>query len=163
VPVIWVFRGAQNQQAAMNGGYAYLTQSRASRRRRKRVLLSSASRIYLLRELIRVEGAVENCYQYEGGSRSSSQGQQDIFSSRKTHFRWRKSMKEPRVRRCVINKMMMKRANYGVSSGFKDLDSIYLRLSETEMIVLRRSSLDGKNLLALNIAEPRRCRNAEPE
>jgi len=72
------------------GGYAYLTQisGRIPTTAQAGYFIERLRELYLLRELIRVAtGAVENCYQYEGGLAEFIDRSNKIFSaSRKTAF-----------------------------------------------------------------------------
>src|SRR4051812_7795713 len=111
------------------GGYAYLTQisGRIPTTAQAGYFIERLRELHLLRELIRVAtGAVENCYQYEGGLEEFiDKVEQDIFSVTQDRISdGAKSMKEPtREAMAVITKMMMKKGELtGVSSGFKDLD-----------------------------------------
>lgn len=148
------------QQLESIGGFAYLMQisGRIPTTAQAQYFIDKVRELYLLRELIKVAtGAVENCYNYQGGLEEFiDQVEQDIF--RVTQDRvsdGAKSMKEPtRDAMAVITKMMMKKGELtGVSSGFRDLDTLTFGFQRAEMIVLAARPSMGKTSLALNIAE----------
>jgi replicative DNA helicase len=142
------------------GGYAFLTQisGRIPTTAQAGYFIEKIRELYLLRELIKVAtGAVENCYNYQGGLEEFiDKVEQDIFQVTQDRISdAAKSMKEPtRDAMAVINKMMMKKGELtGVASGFKDLDQLTFGFQKQEMIVLAARPSMGKTSLALNMAE----------
>lgn len=142
------------------GGYSYLTQisNRIPTTAQAVYFLEKVRELYLLRELIKVAtGAVEQCYNYQGGLEEFIDGiEQDLF--RVTQDRISdvaKEMKEPTKEAMnVINKLMMKKGELtGVTSGYRDLDSKTFGFQRQEMIVLAARPSMGKTSLALNMAE----------
>lgn len=142
------------------GGYAYLAQisSRIPTTAQAPYFLEKVRELHLLRELIRVgTSTVESCLNYQGGLHEFiDKLEQDFF--RVTQDRISdsaKPMKEPTHEAMnVINKMLMKRGELtGVSSGFKDLDTLTWGFQRQEMIVLAARPSMGKTSLALNVAE----------
>ncbi len=142
------------------GGYAYLAQisGRIPTTAQAQYFVEKVRELHLLRELIKAAtGAVENCMNFSGGLEEFiDKIEQDIF--RVTQDRISdsaQSMKEPTLEAMnVINKMMMKKGELtGVTSGFKDLDSLTWGFQKAEMIVLAARPSMGKTSLALNFAE----------
>jgi replicative DNA helicase len=142
------------------GGYAYLAQisGRIPTTAQAQYFIDKVRELHLLRELIKVAtGAVENCLNFSGGLEEFiDKVEQDIF--RVTQDRISdsaKPMKEPTHEAMnVITKMMMKKGELtGVTSGFKDLDSLTWGFQKQEMIVLAARPSIGKTSLALNFAE----------
>jgi len=142
------------------GGYAFLTQisGRIPTTAQAGYFIEKIRELYLLRELIKVAtGAVENCYNYQGGLEEFiDKVEQDIFQVTQDRISdAAKQMKEPtHAAMEVITKMMMKKGELtGVSSGFKDLDQLTFGFQKQEMIVLAARPSMGKTSLALNMAE----------
>ena len=142
------------------GGYAFLTQisGRIPTTAQAGYFIDKIRELYLLRELIKVAtGAVENCYNYQGGLEEFiDKVEQDIFQVTQDRISdAAKQMKEPtHAAMEVITKMMMKKGELtGVSSGFKDLDQLTFGFQKQEMIVLAARPSMGKTSLALNMAE----------
>ena len=142
------------------GGYAYLAQisGRIPTTAQAQYFVEKVRELHLLRELIKAAtGAVENCLNYSGGLEEFiDKIEQDIF--RVTQDRISdsaKPMKDPTHEAMnVITKMMMKKGELtGVTSGFKDLDSLTWGFQRQEMIVLAARPSIGKTSLALNFAE----------
>jgi replicative DNA helicase len=142
------------------GGYGYLAQisGRIPTTAQAQYFIDKVRELHLLRELIKVAtGAVENCLNFSGGLEEFiDKVEQDIF--RVTQDRISdsaKPMKEPTHEAMnVITKMMMKKGELtGVTSGFKDLDSLTWGFQKQEMIVLAARPSIGKTSLALNFAE----------
>jgi len=142
------------------GGYAYLTQisGRIPTTAQAAYFIEKVRELHLLRELIRAAtGAIENCYNYEGGLEEFvDQVEQEIFKVTQDRVSdAAKPMKEPTKEAfMVIDKMMHHKGELtGVSSGFKDLDNLTFGFQKAEMIVLAARPSIGKTSLALNIAE----------
>jgi replicative DNA helicase len=142
------------------GGYGYLAQisGRIPTTAQAQYFIDKVRELHLLRELIKVAtGAVENCLNFTGGLEEFiDKVEQDIF--RVTQDRISdsaKQMKDPTKEAMnVITKMMMKKGELtGVTSGFKDLDSLTWGFQKQEMIVLAARPSIGKTSLALNFAE----------
>ncbi|MBS0663259.1 MAG: replicative DNA helicase [Verrucomicrobia bacterium] len=142
------------------GGFAYLTQisGRIPTTAQAQYFIDRVRELYLLRELIKVAtGAVENCYNYQGGLEEFiDRVEQDIFKVTQDRVTdGAKPMKDPTHEAMnVITKMMMKKGELtGVPSGFRDLDALTFGFQKAEMIVLAARPSMGKTSLALNIAE----------
>ncbi len=142
------------------GGYAYLTRISGSipTTAQAGYFIEKVRELHLLRELIKVAtGAVEGCYNYEGGLEEFiDKIEQDIFKVTQDRISdAAKQMKGPTMEAmAVIQKMMMKKGELtGVSSGFKDLDQFTFGFQRQEMIVLAARPSMGKTSLALNFAE----------
>jgi replicative DNA helicase len=142
------------------GGYAYLMQisGRIPTTAQAAYFIEKVRELHLLRELIRAAtGAIENCYNYEGGLEEFvDKVEQDIFKVTQDRVSdGAKPMKEPTKEAfTVIDKMMHHKGELtGVTSGFKDLDALTYGFQKTEMIVLAARPSIGKTSLALNIAE----------
>ncbi len=142
------------------GGYAYLTRISGAipTTAQAGYFIEKVRELHLLRELIKVAtGAVENCYNYEGGLEEFiDKVEQDIFKVTQDRISdAAKQMKGPTQEAMqVITKMMMKKGELtGVSSGFKDLDQFTFGFQRQEMIVLAARPSMGKTSLALNFAE----------
>jgi replicative DNA helicase len=142
------------------GGVPYLMQvsARIPTTAQAVYFIEKVRELYLLRELIKVTtGTVEQCFSYQGGIEEFiDKVEQDIF--RVTQDRISDAaqpMKEPtHEAMTVINKLMMKKGELtGVTSGFKDLDSLTFGFQRQEMIVLAARPSVGKTSLALNVAE----------
>jgi replicative DNA helicase len=148
------------QQLESIGGFAYLTQisGRIPTTAQAQYFIDKVRELYLLRELIKVAtGAVENCYNYQGGLEEFiDKVEQDIFKVTQDRVSdGAKQMKEPTHEAMnVITKMMMKKGELtGVASGFRDLDALTFGFQKAEMIVLAARPSMGKTSLALNMAE----------
>jgi replicative DNA helicase len=142
------------------GGYAYLTQisGRIPTTAQAQYFIDRVRELHLLRQMIGVStGVVEQCYNYQGGLEEFiDRVEQDFFEITQGRVSdSAKSMKEPTTEAInVINKMLMKKGELtGVSSGFKDLDSLTFGFQKQEMIVLAARPSMGKTSLALNMAE----------
>jgi len=142
------------------GGYAFLTQisGRIPTTAQAGYFIEKLHELFLLRQLIRVAtGAVENCYNFDGGIREFvDKVEQDIFQVTQDRVSdGAKQMKEPTTAAMeIIHKMMMKKGELtGVASGFKDLDALTYGFQKAEMIVLAARPSMGKTSLALNMAE----------
>jgi replicative DNA helicase len=142
------------------GGYAYLGRlaERIPTTAQAQYFIDKVRELYLLRELTKVlTKQIESSLSYQGGLEEfMDKVEQDIF--RVTQDRVNDSaraMKETTKEAMnVINKMMMKKGELtGVSSGFKDLDSLTWGFQRQEMIVLAARPSMGKTSLALNCAE----------
>jgi replicative DNA helicase len=152
------------------GGYAYLSQisARIPTTAQAQYFIDKVRELYLLRELIKVAtNAVENCFNYQGElEQFIDKVEQDIFAVTQDRISdAAKPMKEPMHEAMnVITKMMMKKGELtGVTSGFKDLDSLTFGFQRQEMIVLAARPSMGKTSLALNFAEAAALpRKAEP-
>ena len=149
-----------SRQLEQVGGYAFLTQvsSRIPTTAQASYFIERVREQALLREIIRsATGAVEDCYAFSGGiDEFVDQIEQKLFSVTQNRVsESAKQMREPtREAMNVITKMMMKKGELtGVSSGFKDLDSLLWGFQRTEMIVLAARPSMGKTSLALNFAE----------
>ncbi len=148
------------QQLEEVGGYAYLTQisSRIPTTAQAGYFIEKIGELALLRQLIKAAGSVlEDCYEYSGGMQQFVDGvEQKLFEVTQDRLSdSAKSMKEPMQEAMkVITKMMMKKGELtGVSSGFKDLDTLTFGFQKQEMIVLAARPSMGKTSLALNMAE----------
>ncbi len=113
---------------------------------------------HLLRELIKTAtGAVEQAYSFTGGLEEFvDKVEQDLFKV--TQDRVSDSAKEiteaVKEANTVIAKLLMKKGELtGVTSGFKDLDSMTFGFQRQEMIVVAARPSMGKTSFALNIAE----------
>lgn len=142
------------------GGYAFLTQvsNRVPTTAQAGYFIEKVREQALLREIIHsATGAVEDCYGFTGGiDEFVDQIEQKLFAVTQNRVsESAKRMSEPtREAMNVINKMMMKKGELtGISSGFKDLDSLLWGFQRTEMIVLAARPSMGKTSLALNFAE----------
>jgi len=142
------------------GGLTYLLQvsARIPTTAQAAYFIEKVRELHLLRELIKVStGAVEQCYNYRGGLEEFiDKVEQDIFQITQDRVSdAARPMKEPtREAITVINKLMMKKGELtGVTSGFKDLDSLTWGFQRQEMIVLAARPSVGKTSLALNVAE----------
>jgi replicative DNA helicase len=142
------------------GGYAYLAQlgGRIPTTAQAQYFLQKVRELHILRELMRVATAtVENCLNYQGGlPEFIDKVEQDVFRITQDRISdSAKPMKDPTHEAMnVITKMMMKKGELtGVSSGFKDLDSLTWGFQRQEMIVIAARPSMGKTSLALNIAE----------
>ncbi|MDB6094384.1 MAG: dnaB [Verrucomicrobia bacterium] len=149
-----------SQQLDSIGGFAYLMQisGRIPTTAQAQYFIDKVRELYLLRELIKVAtAAVENCYNYQGGLEEFIDGvEQDIFKVTQDRVSdGAKPMKEPtHEAMAVITKMMMKKGELtGVTSGFRDLDTLTYGFQRAEMIVLAARPSMGKTSLALNMAE----------
>ena len=113
---------------------------------------------HLLRELIKTAtGAVEQAYGFTGGLEEFvDKVEQDLFKVTQDRVsdsaqELKESVKEANT---VIAKLLMKKGELtGVTSGFKDLDSMTFGFQRQEMIVIAARPSMGKTSLALNIAE----------
>jgi len=142
------------------GGPAYLSQLSLSipTTAQAQFFIGRVRELHLLRELIKTAtGAVEQCFNYEGGLESFiDKIEQEIFSVTQDRISDAAKpvggpMKEAVA---VLHKMMDKKGELtGVSSGFKDLDSLMYGFQRQEMIVLAARPSMGKTSLALNFAE----------
>jgi replicative DNA helicase len=148
------------RQLEQIGGYAFLTQvsNRVPTTAQAGYFIEKVREQALLREIIHsATGAVEECYGFTGGIEEFvDQIEQKLFAVTQNRVsESAKRMSEPtREAMNVINKMMMKKGELtGVSSGFKDLDSLLWGFQRTEMIVLAARPSMGKTSLALNFAE----------
>ena len=148
------------QQLDDIGGYAYLTQitNRIPTTAQAGYFIDKIGELALLRQLIRTAGSVlEECYEYTGGMQQFVDGvEQKLFEVTQDRISdSAKSMKTPMQDAMkVITKMMMKKGELtGVSSGFKDLDTLTFGFQKQEMIVLAARPSMGKTALALNMAE----------
>ena len=148
------------QQLDDIGGYAYLTQitNRIPTTAQAGYFIEKIGELALLRQLIRTAGSVlEECYEYTGGMQQFVDGvEQKLFEVTQDRISdSAKSMKTPMQDAMkVITKMMMKKGELtGVSSGFKDLDTLTFGFQKQEMIVLAARPSMGKTALALNMAE----------
>jgi replicative DNA helicase len=142
------------------GGYAFLTQvsSRIPTTAQAGYFIDKVREQHLLRELIKsATGAVEACHNFTGGiDEFVDQVEQNLFAVTQNRVsESAKPMAGPtREAMNVITKMMMKKGELtGVSSGFKDLDSLTFGFQRQEMIVLAARPSMGKTSLALNFAE----------
>ena len=125
------------------GGYAFLTQvsSRIPTTAQAGYFIDKVRELHLLRELIKsATGAVEECYAFNGGiDEFVDQIEQRIFNVTPNRVsESAKPMREPtREAMNVITKMMMKKGEMtGVTSGFKDLDTLTWGFQRQEMIIL---------------------------
>ena len=113
---------------------------------------------HLLRELIKTAtGAVEQAYSFTGGLEEFvDKVEQDLFKVTQDRVsdsaqELKESVKEANT---VIAKLLMKKGELtGVTSGFKDLDSMTFGFQRQEMIVIAARPSMGKTSFALNIAE----------
>ena len=113
---------------------------------------------HLLRELIKTAtGAVEQCYSFTGGLEEFvDKVEQELFAVTQDRVsdsaqEIKESIKEANT---VIAKLLMKKGELtGVTSGFKDLDSMTFGFQRQEMIVIAARPSMGKTSFALNIAE----------
>ena len=113
---------------------------------------------HLLRELIKTAtGAVEQAYGFTGGLEEFvDKVEQDLFKVTQDRVsdsaqEIKESIKEANT---VIAKLLMKKGELtGVTSGFKDLDSMTFGFQRQEMIVVAARPSMGKTSFALNIAE----------
>jgi replicative DNA helicase len=142
------------------GGFAFLTQvsSRIPTTAQAGYFIEKVREQHLLRELIRsATGAVEDCHNFSGGiDEFVDQIEQKLFAVTQNRVsESAKPMSGPtKEAMSVIQKMMMKKGELtGVSSGFKDLDSLTFGFQRQEMIVLAARPSMGKTSLALNFAE----------
>jgi len=142
------------------GGVAYLSQLSLSIPTTAQVqfFIGRVRELHLLRELIKTAtGAVEQCFNYEGGLESFiDKIEQEIFSVTQDRISdAAKPVGGPMHEAMeVVHKMMDKKGELtGVSSGFKDLDSLMYGFQRQEMIVLAARPSMGKTSLALNFAE----------
>ena len=142
------------------GGYAYLTQisGRIPTTAQASYFIEKVRELHLLRELIKVAtGAVESCYNYEGGlGEFVDKIEQDIFKV--TQDRVSDGAKDIRETTksawIIIDKMMNHKGELtGITSGYKDLDAMTHGFQKSEMIVLAARPSMGKTSLALNMAE----------
>ena len=142
------------------GGYAYLTQisGRIPTTAQASYFIEKVRELHLLRELIKVAtGAVESCYNYEGGlGEFVDKIEQDIFKV--TQDRVSDGAKDIRETTksawIIIDKMMNHKGELtGITSGYKDLDAMTYGFQKSEMIVLAARPSMGKTSLALNMAE----------
>jgi len=148
------------QQLDAVGGYAFLTQvsGRIPTTAQASYFIEKVRELHLLRELIRsATGAVEECYGFTGGiDEFIDQVEQKLFAVTQSRISTSaKAMIGPtREAMNVINKMLMKQGELtGVSSGYRDLDSLTFGFQRQEMIVLAARPSMGKTSLALNFAE----------
>ncbi|MDR2676203.1 MAG: replicative DNA helicase [Opitutaceae bacterium] len=142
------------------GGYAYLTQisGRIPTTAQAPYFIGKIREFFLLRELIKVAaGTVEKCYDYSGGLEEFIDTvEQELFAVTQDRISdAAKPMKGPvNEAMGVITKMLAKKGELtGVSSGYKDLDSLTYGFQRQEMIVLAARPSMGKTSLALNFAE----------
>jgi len=149
-----------SRQLDQIGGYPYLSQlsSRIPTTAQAPYFIDRVKELHLLRELIKVAtSTVENCLNFSGGMPEFiDQIEQDIFQVTQNRVTdAAKHMKEPtREAMGVIGQMMMKKGELtGVTSGFKDLDTLTWGFQRQEMIVLAARPSMGKTSLALNFAE----------
>jgi len=142
------------------GGYAFLTQvsGRIPTTAQAGYFIDKVRELHLLRELIRsATGAVEDCYAFTGGiDEFVDRIEQNLFAVTQSRVsESAKPMGGPTNEAMkVITKMMMKQGELtGVTSGFKDLDTLTFGFQRQEMIVLAARPSMGKTSLALNFAE----------
>ena len=142
------------------GGYAYLTQisGRIPTTAQAGYFIEKVRETQLLRDLIKVSaGAIESCYTYSGGLEEFiDKVEQEIFAVTQDRVSdAARQMGGPtREAMSVITKMMQHKGELtGISSGFKDLDTLTYGFQKQEMIVLAARPSMGKTSLALNFAE----------
>ncbi|MDR0902537.1 MAG: replicative DNA helicase [Opitutaceae bacterium] len=142
------------------GGYAYLTQisGRIPTTAQAPYFIEKIRELFFLREIIKVAtGAVEKCYDYNGGLGEFIDGiERDIFAVTQDRISdAAKQMKGPvNEAMGVITKMLTKKGELtGIASGYKDLDNLTYGFQRQEMIVLAARPSMGKTSLALNFAE----------
>jgi replicative DNA helicase len=142
------------------GGFAYLSQlsARIPTTAQAPYFIDRVRELYLLRQLITVATTtVENCFNFQSGIEEFVDAvERDIFEVTQARVSdAAKSMKDPTQEAMrVIQKMMMKKGELtGVTSGFKDLDTLTWGFQKQEMIVLAARPSMGKTSLALNFVE----------
>ena len=142
------------------GGFAYLSQlsARIPTTAQTPYFIDRVRELFLLRQLITVATTtVENCFNFQGGIEEFVDSvERDVFEVTQARVSvGAKSMKDPTQEAMrVIQKMMMKKGELtGVTSGFKDLDTLTWGFQKQEMIVLAARPSMGKTSLALNFVE----------
>jgi len=153
------------------GGLPYLMQVRARipTTAQTDYSLEKVRELHMPRQLIKAgTSTVEQCFGFQGGLEEFvDKIEQEIFTVTQDRVSdGAKSMKETaKDAWVVIDKMMHHKGEItGVSSGFKELDSMTYGFQKAEMIVLAARPSMGKTSLALNMAEsavlPRRVEPA---
>ena len=142
------------------GGVPYLMQvsARIPTTAQTDYFLEKVRELHMLRQLIKVgTSTVEQCFGFQGGLEEFvDKIEQEIFTVTQDRVSdGAKSMKETaKDAWVVIDKMMHHKGEItGVSSGFKELDSMTYGFQKAEMIVLAARPSMGKTSLALNMAE----------
>ncbi len=142
------------------GGLPYLMQvtSRIPTTAHAGYFIEKVRLSHQLRELIRVAtSTVEQCHNFAGeGQEFFDKIEQDLFKVTQDRVsdsaeEIKEAIKEANT---VIAKLLMKKGELtGVTSGFKDLDSLTFGFQRQEMIVVAARPSMGKTSFALNIAE----------
>ena len=142
------------------GGVAYLMQvsARIPTTAQTDYFLEKVRELHMLRQLIQVgTSTVEQCFGFQGGLEEFvDKIEQEIFEVTQDRVSdGAKTMKETaKDAWVVIDKMMHHKGEItGISSGFKELDSMTYGFQKAEMIVLAARPSMGKTSLALNMAE----------
>jgi replicative DNA helicase len=148
------------QLLEQTGGFSYLMQvtGRIPTTAHAGYFIEKVREKHLLRELIKTAtGAVEQAYGFTGGLEEFvDKVEQDLFKVTQDRVsdsaqEIKESIKEANT---VIAKLLMKKGELtGVTSGFKDLDSMTFGFQRQEMIVIAARPSMGKTSFALNIAE----------
>ena len=142
------------------GGLAYLMQisGRIPSTAQAGYFIEKVHESHILRELIKVSaGAIEGCYEFNGGlGEFVDKVEQEIFAVTQNRVSdAARPMGVPtKEAMSIITKMMQHKGELtGVTSGFKDLDSLTYGFQRQEMIVLAARPSMGKTSLALNFVE----------
>lgn len=142
------------------GGMAYLNRltDRIPTTAHRTYYLEQVRETALLRELIRVAtGVVEECHRYQGGIQEFvDRVERNLFMVTQDRVNdSAKELKEPiKEATAVVAKMLTRKGELtGISSGFRDLDSMLFGFQRQEMIVLAARPSMGKTSLALNFVE----------
>jgi len=142
------------------GGMAYLMQisGRIPTTAQAGYFIEKVHETHILRELIKVSaGAIEGCYEYSGGlGQFIDDVEKSIFAitQNRVSDAARKMDGPTKEAMSLIDKMMHHKGELtGVTSGFRDLDTLTYGFQRQEMIVLAARPSMGKTSLALNFAE----------
>jgi len=142
------------------GGMAYLLQisGRIPTTAQAGYFIEKVHETHILRELIKVSaGAIEKCYEYNGGLQEFvDKVEQEFFAitQNRVSDAARKMDGPAKDAMGIIVKMMQHKGELtGVTSGFKDLDTLTYGFQRQEMIVLAARPSMGKTSLALNFVE----------
>ena len=142
------------------GGIAYLMQisGRIPSTAQAGYFIEKVHETHILRELIKVSaGAIEGCYDFNGGlGEFVDKVEQEIFAitQNRVSDAARQMGGPAKEAMTIIDKMMHHKGELtGVTSGFKDLDTLTYGFQRQEMIVLAARPSMGKTSLALNFVE----------